>query len=217
MGGIYNKNTEKFNAGCSCLSGLCVYENGDIIGDKFPKDHYISDYINLSNIGIKGDKCDFFLTNVLKSFPFPILEGEKFIAESVVWNRMALYHKTLYINIPFARKYYLQDGLSSQPLFHMNPRSAELYYNEATIPQFSLKLQIKNSSQYIYFAKFNKEMNAFGLAKNKKIFPLGLFVYWVQKLKQRVKKVSLIYQTFRLIKRKFAGPDTGTKIFTGKR
>jgi glycosyltransferase involved in cell wall biosynthesis len=182
--GYYDEKNKAFKENCSCLTGLCIYENSSIIGDRFPEDYYVSDYIECSNRGIKGDKCDFFLTGILKLFLFPVLDGEKFIAESVVWNRMAFRHKSLYVNIPFARKYYLYDGLSNQPLYQNNPNSASLYYNEATVSKFSMPVRIKNISNYIFYAKLAKQKHIFIHSKCKNLFVFGFLIFWLHELKR---------------------------------
>jgi glycosyltransferase involved in cell wall biosynthesis len=211
----YDEKAETFDGNCSCLTGLCIYENGDIIGDRFPKDYWISDYISCTNRGITGDKCDFFLTRILKLFPFPVLSGEKFIAESVVWNRMAAQHKILYINTPFARKYYLHDGLSNQPLYQNNPHSASLYYNEATLSKFNLKLRIKNLANYIFYAKTDGQKHIFIRSKCKSLFLLGLLVYWFLRFKRwDGYKKNLLYKIYLRVKMKYGFPKKQTKIFT---
>lgn len=39
--------------------------------------------------GVDGDLKEVFLTSVLKEFPFPEIEGEKFCPEALVWFRIA--------------------------------------------------------------------------------------------------------------------------------
>jgi len=178
--GYFDIRTEKFCQGCICLSGLCQYENGDIIGKKFPHDYFISDYIRyIKNKNIIGDKSEFYITNVVKRYPFPIFENEKNIAPSIIVIRIALTYKTLYLNRVLQEKQFLQGGLSTQNYWLMYPFSSELYYNEASTPPFRLKLQIKHSAKYIFFAKFNKKKHIFKKAKNKRVFPLGVLAYYL--------------------------------------
>ncbi|GHT82373.1 sugar transferase [Spirochaetia bacterium] len=169
--------------GCASVSGLSIDRNGEIVGDKFPQDYFVSDHITCWR-NMRGDKCDFFLTAILKQYLFPIFNNERFITETVVWNRMAMDYKTLYVNKIFLIKEYLEGGLSSKnnTLFIDNPLGTELYYNESSINRFRFKQQIIHSARYIKFAKINHKNNIFGHAKNKIIFPIGLIVYYLRSI-----------------------------------
>ena len=183
----------KFVHDCAGLSGLCQYENGEILGKKFPHDYFISDYIRRrKNKNIYGDKCDFFLTEILKKYPHPIFENKKFIMESTIYNRIALTHKTLYLNLVFKEKQFFHGGLTAQVNWFKYPPGAELFYNEASIPPFKLSLQIKNSGEYIFYAKMNNKNNIFKEAKNKFIFPLGILAYFFLHVKYFLKKFKFL-------------------------
>jgi glycosyltransferase involved in cell wall biosynthesis len=206
--------TEQFKHTCACVSGLCIYDTGQIIGGKFPKDYYVSDHIRYCwNNYIYGDKCEFTLTTILKKYPFPVISGEKFITESTVWNRIAINHQTLYVNQLFCKKKYLQKGLSSQQLFPNNPRGSELFYNEATVPQFCLRLQIKHSVEYIHYAKINKQKHIFIQAKNKNIFLFGLYIYYMNICKQSLKRNPFLCVLHTALKPKNL-TNTDLKIFS---
>ncbi|WP_191966148.1 glycosyltransferase family 2 protein [Oryzomonas japonica] len=158
---VWNLNNElnlkKMN--CSSISGLCLDRKLEVIGNTFPlrKDNsfIVSDHINMRfNKNISGDKCEFFLTDVLKRYPFPLLKDEKFLTEAVVWNRIAHDYKTVYVNIPFKLVEYLQDGLSSKIdlLFTNNMRGYMLYFNEGSIRPFKIKLRLLHAMNYIKVA-----------------------------------------------------------------
>ena len=197
----FDINTGKFEHDCVCISGLCKYENGDIIGKIFPYDYYISDHIRYRhNKGLRGDKLEFVLTSVLKNYPFPIFNNEKNIAPGILMIRMALSHKTLYINHVFAEKQFLPGGLSTQNYWFVYTLGSELYYNEASIPPYKLLLQIMHSGKYIYFAKFNGKKNIYLNALNKHIFPLGIFYYFIFIIKLFLKKFIIMQKINDLIK-----------------
>ena len=40
-------------------------------------------------MNLDSDKAEIYYTDVLKKYPFPVFEGEKFIPESIVWDRIA--------------------------------------------------------------------------------------------------------------------------------
>ena len=67
-------------------------------------------------------------------FKFPVIENEKFVAESLVWNRMAEKYSFLYFNEVVYIADYQEDGLSSQSIVNRrrNPKYATLLYKELT-------------------------------------------------------------------------------------
>jgi len=203
----FDTKTGKFEQNCACLSGLCRYNNGEIIGDKYPHDYFISDDIKyIRNKFIRGDKSEYYVTEILKQYPFPIFKDEKNIAPSVISTRIAFTHQTIYVNQIFEEKQFLEGGLSTQNYFIKYPLGSELTYNERSGPPFRLLHQIKHSALYIYFAKMNRKKNIFKNAKNKIVFPLGLCGYVLFALKYHLDK----YPFMKNIKRK------DFKIFTAE-
>ena len=62
---------------------------------------------------ISGDKAEVFYTDVLRKYPFPVFEGEKFLTESVVWYRIANDgYKIRWTNEKIYCCEYLEAGLS---------------------------------------------------------------------------------------------------------
>jgi len=108
------------------ISGLkCSYVNGSIIGG-FP---YFTEYMDATNLErdkyhLLGDKAEIYKTNLLRQYPFPEYENEKFLTEGVVWDSIAL---DGYMIRWFTKKIYycdyLNDGLSKNAfdLFRKNP------------------------------------------------------------------------------------------------
>ncbi len=66
---------------------------------------------------ILGDLSEVFRTEILKQYPFPETPGEKFCAESLVWNRIAQKYKIrYYFNKAIYYCEYLKDGLSAHSI-----------------------------------------------------------------------------------------------------
>ncbi|MCL1927429.1 MAG: glycosyltransferase family 2 protein [Treponema sp.] len=190
----FDAKTKKFEHECVCVTGLCQYDDGELIGRKFPHDYYVSDPIRyLDNKNHKSDSSEFFLTAILKEYPYPVFENEKNVSPSIVWNRIALAYKTIFVNIIFIEKQFLPDGLSTQNYDLMYPIGAEIFHNEASIPPFRLKLQIHHSARYIFFARMNKKKNIFNNAKNKLVFPLGICGFFWNKFKTFLKKFGVFH------------------------
>lgn len=158
---IYNceqtiSNLNEF-AGISC----CRYhENNDLVGD-FPK----VDYIDATNLerkkyNLNGDKAEAYYTNILKKYKFPEYEGEKFISECVVWNKIAYdgfkirwFPNKIYICD------YIEDGLTKNidKIIANSPKGyLTLIHQEIKFKNVSIK------EKYGYYAKYAK------ILKNKK-------------------------------------------------
>ena len=136
------------------VCGLKGYENGEAIGKSFENGEYF-DCTNLERIKnrILGDKCEAVYTEVMKKYPLPIFEGEKFITESVIFDRMA--HdglKMRYFNTVTMICEYRADGLSEQGkrLFVNNPKGYGLFLHEcAKFGRHNLKQRIRSFASYV--------------------------------------------------------------------
>lgn len=85
----------------SAVTGLCVDQRGELVGDKFPKDVFDSDSLEIHyKYKVKGEKWGFQRTDLLRRYPFPDLPGERFVPEGVVWSAIAREYKTRFINEP---------------------------------------------------------------------------------------------------------------------
>ncbi|GHT87347.1 sugar transferase [Spirochaetia bacterium] len=181
--------TEYFKNNCVVLVGHNIdKQDNTLAGVMFPSDNFVSDNISCRfNKHIGGDKCEFYITSVLKKYQFPIFNNEKFITEAVVWNRIALKYNALFVNKIFKRVEYLSDGLSAnyRNLMLNNPEGAEIFFNEASTRRFSLDWQIRHSAIYIKFARKNRRKHIFLNAKNKMIYPIGLCLYYIKKILNR--------------------------------
>ena len=93
---------EKFTG----VTGLCITTDNEIIGNKFPQDIFDSTPAEAYYLhGIRGDKAGFHRTEVLRQYPFPEIPNHKFIAESIIWNRIGKQFLTRYINLPVRKVY----------------------------------------------------------------------------------------------------------------
>lgn len=102
----------------SGVTGLCISENGKIIGDKYPSDRLDSTPAEtFYKYGIKGEKWGFNRTIVLKEYCFPDMGEAIIYPEGLIWNKIGKKYLTRYINIP-VRLYYYDSGnqLTNLPL-----------------------------------------------------------------------------------------------------
>lgn len=83
--------------------------------------------------GITGDKTEVFYTDVIRKYPFPEFEGENFLTEAVVWDRIARDGlKLRWINEIIYLCEYQPDGLSANWAKNLvrNPRGHALWMKQ---------------------------------------------------------------------------------------
>lgn len=93
------------------------------------------EYVDCTNLQrhlyhLLDDKAEIYKTSVLKKYPFPEFEGEKFLPESVVWDHIARDgYKIRWFNEIIYICEYLQDGLtaSEDKKFMDNPKGFLTY------------------------------------------------------------------------------------------
>lgn len=128
------------------ISYLRGKENGEIFSKKHLQEFFIDDDIHYRvNKGITGDRCEVVRTNLLKEYPFPSFEGEKFMSEGWFWRKTALGHKTLYRNEVLYICEYLEGGLtkSGRPLRMRCPLGMMENCKTFFFPQVKYKVQLK--------------------------------------------------------------------------
>ena len=144
----------KDNSSIGGVCGLMAHHDGTIIGER-----KISSSMNLSSIemrykyGFVGDVCEVFKTDVLREFPFPEIENEKFCPEALVWNRIATKYKLHYFNEVIYYRDYLDDGLTSKIVrVRMNsPIASMICYAELNQLDIPFKDKIKAAVNYWRF------------------------------------------------------------------
>ena len=82
---------------------------------------------------LSGERAYIFYTKIHREYKYPIFQGEKFMTEAVVWNRMAAngYLMRFYNDIIWIYE-YREDGLTQKgnKLFLDNPRGYGLWLSE---------------------------------------------------------------------------------------
>ena len=98
---------------------------------KFDKDSYV-DATNFERgkYGLLGDKAEVYRTEILRQYPFPAFDGEDFLTEGTVWNKIAADGlKLRWVNRIIYLCEYREDGLShnSYEKFCANPNGWAAY------------------------------------------------------------------------------------------
>jgi glycosyltransferase involved in cell wall biosynthesis len=117
----------------STISARCKTPEGDIVGNPFS--FSVKDIQNSSEQLLMRKKGELFGVNTvasMKEFPFPEIEGERFIPEGIVWNRISKKYSARFINIPLRVYVQLEEGLSktSDLIRYKSPYGAYLNYKE---------------------------------------------------------------------------------------
>ena len=131
----------------------CLNESNKIVGSTFFGDAYLDiTSLEREKNHITGDKSEVFYTRLLKDYPFPEIDGEKFLTEAVVWDRIAFDgYKMRYFNIITYLCDYLDDGLTAAGygLYSDNPAGWGFYIRQST--DFGKLHGIEKWNEYLRF------------------------------------------------------------------
>lgn len=148
---IYYFEKYKINNRICGFSFLRAYSDRKIIGDSFLQEEEISNYIDCRiNSDIKGDKAEVYFTDILKKYPFPVFEGEKFISEDIVWIEIAKKYDTVHINKNIYICEYLDGGLtdSDKRIKFASPKGSMLRGKYMMYHRCNLKFRVKGAIIY---------------------------------------------------------------------
>lgn len=133
---------------------------------------------------VTGDLAEVFKTDVLKEFPFPEFEGERFCPEALVWNRIARKYIIRYFDEPIYFCEYLPDGLTAKiaRLRMESPKASTQYYSELYNMAIPLTQKIKAALNYWRFSlcltePFRKKLSKIGLFTIV-LYPFGLLLHF---------------------------------------
>lgn len=117
-------------------AGLCFHRcsmDRHIIGSPFPQKIMFATSLDMSyKYKVKGDRAEVFRTDILRNYAFPTFKNENFIPEALIWNRISMKHKLLFVDEAIYLCEYLPDGLTVnfQKNLQRNPKGFGLYYSE---------------------------------------------------------------------------------------
>lgn len=95
------------------VSGLRKNKDGQIIGNILNKEYIDCTNIERAKYNLIGDKAEVYFTEILKKYKFPEFDGENFLTECIVWNKIAADgYKIRWFNDPIYICDYRDNGLS---------------------------------------------------------------------------------------------------------
>ena len=141
---------------CAGVCGLMAHHDGQLIGTGFPKEPMYESALQFRYAekgNVTGDLLEVYKTSVMREFPFPEIENEKFCPESLVWNRIANKYKLFCFNKVIYYRDYLEVGLTSKIVrIRMNsPIASTMTYAEMLAYDISLKWKIRSAINYWRF------------------------------------------------------------------
>ena len=141
---------------CAGVCGLMAHHDGQLIGTGFPKDPMYESALQFRYAekgNVTGDLLEVYKTSVMREFPFPEIENEKFCPESLVWNRIANKYRLFCFNKVVYYRDYLEGGLTSKIVrIRMNsPIASTMTYAEMLDYNISLKWKIRSAINYWRF------------------------------------------------------------------
>ncbi len=175
---IINKDIKKIKNSEDIIGTVYLFSKkgiDEIIGSELPEGK-IETYYNLyKKYNVSGDKQWVFNTKKLKENLVEVQEGEKFIPEAVLFNRLSdKNYKFMCFNRIVAYKEYLEGGFSDNycELVMKNPKGNALYYKEL----YKFEPTIYNLLVYDMFCIFAKQ-NIKEVVKNHPKSIKALLVY----------------------------------------
>ncbi|MFE5321199.1 glycosyltransferase family 2 protein [Paenibacillus sp. NPDC056579] len=131
----------------------------DLWGTTFDGSYMDATSLEREKYNITGDKAEVFFTKVIKEYKFCEFEGESFITECTVWDKMAADgYKIRWFNKIIYLCDYLPDGLtnSGDTVFANNPQgTAYLYKQQIEYYKLNLKDRLSSYNAYYQLVKCN--------------------------------------------------------------
>lgn len=165
----------------------------ELLDTPYLKDHQLMDYIAYLNAGRQGECCDVYVSSVFKAYPYPEVEGEKFVSESYLNIRAAVFghYNMVTINKILQVTEYLEGGLTDQGrlLQLRSPKGNAMLWQPVANAPFSLKMRIKGQLLYSVYLMFAQEKLS-DIIRNSKnrlltsiLTPASyvLYLYWKRK------------------------------------
>ncbi len=151
----WNKVSDKI--GTAGIVGLKAHFNGKTVGTPLEAipDMVDTDLLSYRTVyGMTGDRAEVFRTDVLREFPFPEIEGEKFCPEALVWFRIARKYKMRYLKKIIYLCEYLPDGLTARivAIRMKSPRATMMSYSELFAYPIPFVSKIKAAVNFYRFS-----------------------------------------------------------------
>ena len=147
--------------------------NQKIIGTTFDGDYIDCTCLERPLHNITGDKAEVVYTQILKNYTFPEFDGENFMTECIVWDKMAFDgYKFRFFNEAVYYGDYLSDGLShNSKIFTSNPKGWGLCIYQSIMFGKISKYDIWK--EYLkYYYELNGKISTKEISRNLHVSPI---------------------------------------------
>lgn len=170
------------------VAGIKRTFDNKLVGTTFKEEYIDATSLQRGDFGITGDKSEVFYTDILKKYPFPEFEGEKFVTEDVVWSRIAADgYKIRWTNEDIYICEYLDDGLTSKgrDIYINSPLGYALYVKQTA------KLRKMNTRQKIdYYYYFYYDLKGkFSLREISKMLDTSMLLLGIKATEMKLRQI----------------------------
>lgn len=177
-------------AGIIALKGFSKMQP---VRTRMPRDVKKSSIFDLyDKHNFKGDTMLIFKTSILKEYLFPIFEGEKFVTEATIYDKISQKYSMLLVDKILYLCEYLSDGYSQNLLsvHKSNPKGYMFYLSQRVEYANDFKSRYKASSHYIAGCIRIGKLNYLKFCKYKFIstiaFPKSIIIYVKPFIKSKI-------------------------------
>lgn len=168
----------------------CDYEINAFIDGKSQYPYFDKEIYSLNDfIKLGGDRLIVIKTDIFRKNKFPIHKNEKFVTESVIWNKVVDKYKIHCFNYPIITGEYIDGGLTNnyQKLLKNNPKGV-FSLLDTNLNLLNLKLNVVKQTAFhfaaiFYIKNISKVLKKYPLNKS---IPLILATIYVL-IKRRLK------------------------------
>lgn len=159
------------------IAGIIAYKGSNIetpIGNDFPTKLSTFTLSGLYSIGFKGDTTLVFKTEVIKKYPFPIINNEKFITEAYIYDQIDIDYTYYLVPKVLTICEYRSDGLTlnGMKLVFNNPGGWALYCCQKGNFSNKLKTQFNKYAWAISYMLMKHDADF-------KLYPCHKLVYYL--------------------------------------
>lgn len=127
------------------VSGMRANHKGEVLGGSISFEYIDAKNTERRKYGLLGDKAEVYRTEILRMYPFPEFENEKYVPESTSWNSIAYAgYKLRWFNKTICICEYLEDGIT---------KNNDKFLHNFNGFTYNTKLAIKSNS-FIYQISF---------------------------------------------------------------
>ncbi len=185
----------KDDASFAGVAGLRGYINSNKpIGHSLSKEYIDATNIERYKYKLMGDKAEIYRTELLIKYPFPEFEGENFLRESAVWDKIAQEgYKIRWHNKIIYMCEYLEDGLTKKADLsrYKNNFQGFTYCTKLCITAYPFKIKYLNIGNYANIARnlgYSNQDICKMLDINNLQIMIGKFVYKVNNIRKAIKR-----------------------------